>query len=170
MLDIAKLIETYDALKAHDNAIMTKRPEKSPRAAWREQNPTPVSSSFRVIKGGKSFMARIIYDTAPWLWVYTLTSNPKVIDRIDLRADDAVAKLELYTLPAPNDMVNFEFATIRDKLGLTLTQLGSVLDLKFAANVSAYGRETNPTKIPPHIARLMRAYESGYRPADWPVA
>src|SRR5690606_3584163 len=104
----------------------------------------PVASSFRVIKDGKSFMARIIYDAAPELMIYTLASNPKIIARISLRDDGATAQIEPYSLPAPGDMVNFEFAAIRDKLGLTQQQLAPLLELGSHYRVSEYGRETNP--------------------------
>lgn len=65
-------------------------------------------------------------------------------------------------------MTNVEFAGIRERLGLTQADLARVLDYASAMNVSAMEREATPRAIPKHIARLMRAYDAGYRPADWP--
>lgn len=66
-------------------------------------------------------------------------------------------------------MTNHEFRTIRDRLGLTQAQLAKVLCYKDALTISTYERETNPRKIPTHVGLLMRAYDEGYRPANWPA-
>lgn len=166
MLDLQKLLDTYTALKAHDNEIMAARPASAPRGAWRDENPSPVSNSLRVIRNGKSLVARINYDTAPELLVYP-TKGGKFIDRIDLRAEDVGERLSAYTLPAPDDMVDYEFATARKRIGLTQQQLAPLLNLGSHYRVSEY--ERGAKKIPGHIARLMRAYDEGYRPIDWPA-
>ena len=64
-----------------------------------------------------------------------------------------------------------EFRAIRRTMGLTQAQLADLLGYANAATVAAF--ETNPAAkstrpIPPLLVRLMRAYEAGYRPADWP--
>lgn len=167
MLDLQKLLDIYAALKAHDNEIMARRPAEAPRGAWRQENPSCVRSSFRVLRDGRSMMAHVNYDTTPQLWIYPLKGG-KLTAMIDLRAPDAADHLAEYTLPAPGDMLNFEFAGIRKRIGLTQQQLAPLLELGSAQRVSEYERETNPRKIPGYIARLMRAYDEGYRPADWP--
>lgn len=167
-LSLDYLMSIYRALKAHDNAIMSERPEGMPHAQWRMDHPAPVASSFRVYDhAGKQRWATVNHDTVPVLVIYSMAAKPALIERIDLRSPaDA---LDRYSLPAPGDMANFEFAAIRKKLGLTQVQMAGVLDYANAINVSAMERETNPRAIPTHIARLMRAYEDGYRPADWPA-
>ncbi len=65
-------------------------------------------------------------------------------------------------------MTNHEFRAIRNKLGLTQAQLATVLGYSGALTVSTMERETNPKPIPGLLARLMRAYDAGYRPDDWP--
>lgn len=167
MLSLDSLMEMYRALKAHDEKIMAERPAGVPRSAWREENPAAIRPSFRVLRGGMSYMARINHDTSPELIIYTLTANPKLVERIDLRAAGAAEKLASYVLPGSNSMLNWEFAACRKKLGLTQAQLAPLLDIGAATNISAYERDSSPRPIPKHIARLMRAYESGWRPSDW---
>ena len=65
-------------------------------------------------------------------------------------------------------MTNQEFREIRQRLGLTQAQVAMVLMYRAALTVSTYERATNPRKIPDHVALLMRAYDDGYRPPDWP--
>lgn len=65
-------------------------------------------------------------------------------------------------------MTGEEFKAIRARLGLKQSELAAVLDYGSAVRVSEFERETNPREIPPHVARLMRAYDAGYRPKDWP--
>lgn len=167
MLDLQKLLDTYAALKAHDNEIMTRRPASAPRGAWREENPSRIQSSFRVIAGKKQLMARINYDTAPMLDIYTMAERAKFVEHIDLRADEASEKLASYALPTPDDMKDFEFAAIRRRIGLTQPQLAPLLCLGAVPRVSEY--ERGARSIPGNIARLMRAYDDDYRPADWPA-
>lgn len=166
MLDLQKLLDTYAALKAHDNEIMARRPASAPRGAWRQENPSRIQSSFRVLRNGKSMVARINYDTAPILDIYTMGERAKIVEHIDLRAHDASAKLEQYTLPAPDDMLLWEMAAIRSRIGLTQPQLAPLICLGSVYRVSEY--ERGARTIPGNIARLMRAYDEGYRPADWP--
>jgi hypothetical protein len=71
-------------------------------------------------------------------------------------------------LMAEPRMTNREFAAIRNRIGLTQVQLAIVLDYGSHLNVSAMESEAAPRAIPKHIARLMRAYDAGYRPDDWP--
>ena len=66
-------------------------------------------------------------------------------------------------------MTNDEFRAIRQKLGLTQAQLSRVLGYETALTVSTYERATNPRQIPTHVAMLMRAYDEGYRPSNWPL-
>ncbi len=169
MLDLQNLLDTYAALKAHDNEIMACRPDSAPRGAWREENPSRIRSSFRVLAAGKEFMARINHDTAPFLDIFTMGARARIVEHVDLRAGDAAEKLGRYGLPAVGDMLNWEFRAIRERLGLTQAQLAPLLELGAALRVSEYERSTNPRSIPGNIARLMRAYDEGYRPIDWPA-
>ena len=66
-------------------------------------------------------------------------------------------------------MTNHEFRAIRQRLGLTQAQLARILGYSGAITVSAMERPTNPRPISGLLARLMRAYDAGYRPEDWPV-
>lgn len=166
-ISLDHLMSIYRELKAHDDKIMADRPSDHPRGDWRMKHPAPVQSSFRVYSGKKQFMGRINYDTAPFFEIWTLAAKPKLVERVDLRSPGEA--LDAYSLPAANDMVNWEFAAIRKRLGLTQAQLAPVLDYELPTNVSAMERETNPRAIPSHIARLMRAYDTGFRPSDWPA-
>ncbi|NZD50514.1 helix-turn-helix domain-containing protein [Rhizobium leguminosarum] len=65
-------------------------------------------------------------------------------------------------------MDNDEFRTIRTRLGLTQAQLAGVLGYLRSMQVSEIERETNPKPVPRAVALLMRAYDEGYRPKDWP--
>jgi transcriptional regulator with XRE-family HTH domain len=66
-------------------------------------------------------------------------------------------------------MDNVEFKAIRKRLGLTQSQLAEVLGYQQLMQVSELERPTNPKPVPRAIALLMRAYDEGYRPKDWPV-
>jgi len=61
------------------------------------------------------------------------------------------------------------FRSIRLRLGLTQAELSRVLHYDTALTISSYERATNPRNIPTHVALLMEAYDSGYRPKNWPV-
>jgi len=170
-LTVEHLLSIYRELKAHEDRIMSLRPNGHPKADWRMKHPAPVASSFRIYEDGKERSGRVIHDTLPFFEVWTFSEKPKLIERIDLKDPSAEAAMSNYRLPAPGDMTSLEFRTIRkNRLGLTQQQLATVLDYANPLNISAMERETNPRKIPTHVARLMRAYEAGYRPADWPVA
>ncbi len=65
-------------------------------------------------------------------------------------------------------MDNDEFRAIRKRLGLTQAQLAAVLEYRHVMQVSEIERETNPKPVPRHVALLMRAYDEGYRPGNWP--
>lgn len=170
MLKLDELLATYQAIKAHENDIMARRPPDTPRAAWRMENPHGMRSSFRVIKNGKSLSAILNYDTAPFLTIMAPTGKgSRVLEQIDLRAEDAAERLAAYALPASNDMTSFEFAEIRKRLGLTQVQLAPLLDLGSLMRVSELERATNPRPIPKYIARIMNAMDAGWRPSDWPA-
>lgn len=65
-------------------------------------------------------------------------------------------------------MTNQEFREIRLRLGFTQAELAAFLGYGSAMRISEFERSTNPRKIPTHVALLMRAYDEGYRPKDWP--
>jgi len=65
-------------------------------------------------------------------------------------------------------MDNVEFAAIRKRLGITQAQLARLLGYRHAMQVSEMERTSNPKPVPRAIALLMRAYDEGYRPRDWP--
>ena len=65
-------------------------------------------------------------------------------------------------------MTNHEFRAIRLRLGLTQAELAAVLGYPHPMQVSVLERATNPKPVPRHVALLMKAYDDGYRPDDWP--
>lgn len=71
------------------------------------------------------------------------------------------------------DMRPDEFRTIRLTLGLTQAQLAKLLGYAHGSTVGAFEVDpASPTTrpIPPLLVRLMRAYEAGYRPKNWPLS
>lgn len=71
----------------------------------------------------------------------------------------------------PHTMTPKEFQTIRLRLGLRQDQLATMLGYKAAVRISEFERQhSTPRPIPDGTARLMQAYDSGYRPSDWPEA
>lgn len=66
-------------------------------------------------------------------------------------------------------MTNHEFRDIRLRLGFTQAQLASFLGYGSPMRISEFERETNPRQVPDLLARLMTAYDEGYRPKDWPA-
>lgn len=66
-------------------------------------------------------------------------------------------------------MTNLQFRKIRHRLGLTQAQLAVVLGYEMPLTISTLERTTNPRPVPHHVALLMEAYDSGYRPKKWPV-
>lgn len=67
-------------------------------------------------------------------------------------------------------MTPTEFRTIREKLGFTQAELAAFLGYGSPMRISEFERKTNPRPVPDLLARLMRAYSEGYRPADWPIS
>ncbi|MFU0504133.1 helix-turn-helix domain-containing protein [Pseudaminobacter sp. NGMCC 1.201702] len=67
-------------------------------------------------------------------------------------------------------MTSQEFKLIRTRLGLTQAELASVLGYASALQISSYERATNPRPVPQLLALLMKAYDEGYRPRNWPRA
>lgn len=168
-LNLETLIVTYKAVKAHDNEIMARRPTGHASADWRMTNPHHLRTSWRVTRDGKKLAARLNYDTTPWLDIYPAKGGG-LIENIDLRSPDAQKKLAAFEAAGSNDMIAREFRWIREGLGLTQAQLAPLLDLGSAMRVSEFERATNPRSIPKHIARVMNAMASGWRPNDWPIA
>jgi len=169
MLNLNNLLETYRAIKAHDDAIMRQRPAGHPAADWRMRHPHGQKAAFRVHKDGREYGAVLNCDTSPALQIWSAGERPRILHVIDLRAADAASAVAAYSVPAPGDMTSAEFRAIRSRLGLTQAQLAPLLDLGSAMRISEYERSTNPRTIPAHIARLMLAMDDGWRPADWPV-
>lgn len=66
-------------------------------------------------------------------------------------------------------MTPAEFRSIREKIGFTQAGLAVFLGYGKAIRVSEFERATNPRPVPDHLARLMTAYDEGYRPKDWPL-
>ena len=66
-------------------------------------------------------------------------------------------------------MTNNKFREIRLRLGITQVELSVLLGYGSPMRISEFERATNPRRIPTHVALLMRAYDEGYRPKDWPV-
>ena len=66
-------------------------------------------------------------------------------------------------------MTPHEFKAIRRSLGLTQPQLAAVLGYASRNGVAILETTLSGRTVPPCVDRLMRAYEAGYRPADWPT-
>lgn len=66
-------------------------------------------------------------------------------------------------------MTNEELREIRGKLGMTQQQLAALLGYSGALQISSYERAKNPRPVPQLLELLMRAYDEGYRPKDWPI-
>ena len=164
MLD--HLMSIYETAKDHDDEIMRRRPDGTPRAGWRMENPAPVRTAFRVVNNGKSFSGRVNIDTKPVFEIWTDAEKPRRIAIIDLKSIEAVELLAPYALPADNDMKGYEFKAIREGFGMTQKQLAPLLDYAAAIRISEL--ESGARPVPTHVARLMRAYQAGYRPSDWP--
>lgn len=166
MQTVETLRAAWKALKLHEEQIMVKRPGNVPRGAWREENRPAFETSFRARLGGKPVIVVLNIDAGPAVSIFSAGASSKLLKVVKL--DDAAA-LDGVEWPGPNDMTNREFRAIRSRLGLTQAQLAIVLDYGSHLNVSAMESEAAPRAIPKHIARLMRAYDAGYRPDDWPI-
>ena len=66
-------------------------------------------------------------------------------------------------------MTPSEFKAIRVGLGLTQAELAVLLGYAHRNGVSILESVASGRLVPPTVERLMRAYEAGYRPADWPA-
>jgi transcriptional regulator with XRE-family HTH domain len=66
-------------------------------------------------------------------------------------------------------MTPTEFRATRLRLGLTTTELAAVLGYAHVERVRAYESVKMNKTVPLALERLMRAYEEGYRPFDWPA-
>lgn len=63
-----------------------------------------------------------------------------------------------------------QLARARQRLGLNLEQMAAMLGYDgIQAKSQAHHLETGRREIRPAQSRLVEAYLSGYRPADWPV-
>lgn len=160
-----QILAAWKAAKRHDDEIMARRPNGVPRSAWRHENAWGGQSTWRCKWNGKPATLVLNIDTSPAAHIVSASGQARILAKLDLTRPDALDGIEW---PGDNDMVNYEFAAIRARLGLTQTELAKVLDYKSYTNVSAMEAASAPRKIPSHIARLMRAYDSGYRPNDWP--
>lgn len=97
-LTAADLIQRQKAFLRADNERMNRRPSGTPRYSWRVDNPIdPVC----ITAGDTAFKTRptriLTFDvngSATDLWVWR--SDGKVIERIDLNAPDADARLARY--------------------------------------------------------------------------
>lgn len=66
-------------------------------------------------------------------------------------------------------MTHDQFARARKRLGLTLEQMADMLGYEGEqAKSQVHHLETGRRDIRPAQRRLVDAYLSGYRPADWP--
>ena len=96
-----ELIAHAKAYIAADAAVMTNRPAHMPRGAWRSQNPVGLPHSFLVrdtaFKSRPDRYLSFDINGNPYdLWVWRLGARSKVIERIDLKASDAAARLSRY--------------------------------------------------------------------------
>ena len=65
-------------------------------------------------------------------------------------------------------MDNIEAKAIRARLGLTQAQLADAVGLATSLSVSEFERPPNPKPVPRLWALLLKAYDDGYRPDNWP--
>jgi len=96
-----ELIDAAKAYIAADAAIMSSRPAGCPRGAWRMENPIDLPTTFDVHDTAfkTSPKRRLSFDLNgnPYdLWVWSNGKKPEVLERINLRADDANARLARY--------------------------------------------------------------------------
>ena len=96
-----ELIAHAKAYIAADAAVMSQRPAGIPRAAWRMENPIALPIHFKA--RDTAFKTKPIRSLAfdlngnPYdLWVWSKGRKPEVIERIDLDAADADARLARY--------------------------------------------------------------------------
>ena len=68
-------------------------------------------------------------------------------------------------------MTPSEIKQARQTLGLSVSQMGAMLDIHDARTYRAYEAPETAAmhrKPPARMLRLIRAYLDGYRPSDWP--
>ena len=67
-------------------------------------------------------------------------------------------------------MNNIEFKAARKELGLTQAGLSQVMDTDAQSirRIEMDASASTSRTPAPRMARLLRAYLSGYRPSDWP--
>jgi hypothetical protein len=117
-LSLTFLLDTYKKLKAHDNEIMSARPEATPRGAWRAENPHNLVTSWPVrVKGRKGrYVASINFDTKPELIIREARDGGRVVDMIELHGEDA--EMRLATLEQlPRQMTGEEVIAAKATLG-----------------------------------------------------
>ena len=66
-------------------------------------------------------------------------------------------------------MTPSEFKAIRAKLGVSKRELAALLGYANINSIAVLESPASGRAVPPLLERLMRAYEAGYRPADWPA-
>ena len=66
-------------------------------------------------------------------------------------------------------MTGEEFHEIRMKLGLSQSAIAKVLGYSTAMTISSYERHAARHEVPHQVALLMKAFDAGYRPDNWPV-
>jgi len=65
-------------------------------------------------------------------------------------------------------MTGEEFREIRLRLGLSQSAMAKVLGYRSSQSVSGYERQARRRQVPHQVAMLMRAFDGGYRPDNWP--
>ena len=90
LLTLARTCQIADA------ARMARRPAGHPRAAWRAANPAPEPRVAVRDTHYKTHHLRALYIAGGTATVLGLGSRFRVIERIDLRAPDAAARLARY--------------------------------------------------------------------------
>ena len=83
-----------------DEARMQLRPAGMPKAAWRIENPVTTKTILAVLDG--NFKTRpertMAFDTTGTLEVFIFSSSGRLVERIDLEADDANQRLSRYEI------------------------------------------------------------------------
>jgi transcriptional regulator with XRE-family HTH domain len=66
-------------------------------------------------------------------------------------------------------MTGEEFREIRLRLRLSQSAIAEVLGYRSSLTVSGYERQLRRRGVPHRVALLMKAFDAGYRPDNWPV-
>ena len=98
----AELIAAAKACIAADAERMARRPEGYPRGAWRTANPAGPMPCYEVRDSAMKTrpVRHLTFDSNgnPYdLWVWSTGARPFVVEHVNLRADDANARLARYT-------------------------------------------------------------------------